>query len=110
MEITLYFGQVQASFMEVENPRIYVDVLSESQALLPDGMMFASKVDVGGRVVGTDEYVIGNLCTIKLRGVVMTRHSLNWSESVYRRYIREGRGQGVGLGYKPWFAVRDFPF
>ena len=39
----------------------------------------------------------------------MARRSRNWNESVYRRYIREGRGQGVGLGYKPWLTVRDFP-
>ena len=46
--------------MSVERPRIFVDVLSDRQTLLPDGMMFANKVDVGGRVVGTDEWVIGN--------------------------------------------------
>ena len=39
----------------------------------------------------------------------MSRRSRNWNESVYQRYIREGRGQGVGLEYKPWLTVRDFP-
>jgi hypothetical protein len=62
-EITLFFGQVPAGFTSVERPRIYVDVLSEHQAFLPDGMMFANKVDVGGRVVGTSEWVIGNSTT-----------------------------------------------
>jgi hypothetical protein len=28
---------------------------------------------------------------------------------MFRRYIREGRGQGVGASYKPWITVRDFP-
>ena len=59
-DITLFFGQVPAGFTAVERPRIYVDVLSERQTVLPDGMMFANKVDVGGRVVGSSEWVIGN--------------------------------------------------
>ena len=62
-EIILYFGQVPAGFMTVERPRLYVDVLSEYHTFLPDGMMFANKVDVGGRVVGTSEWVIGNSTT-----------------------------------------------
>jgi len=39
----------------------------------------------------------------------MAKYSRNWNENVYRRYIREGRGQGVGATYKPWLTVRDFP-
>jgi hypothetical protein len=39
----------------------------------------------------------------------MAKYSRNWNENVYRRYIREGRGQGVGAAYKPWLTVRDFP-
>ena len=60
VDFTVYFGQVPAGFRAVERPRVYVDVLSERQVFLPDGMAFANKVDVGGRVVGTDEWVIGN--------------------------------------------------
>ena len=37
-----------------------MDVLSQNQAMLPDGMMFANRVDIGGRVVGSTEWVIGN--------------------------------------------------
>jgi hypothetical protein len=59
-EIILFFGQVPAGFTSIERPRIFVDVLSASQTFLPDGMMFANKVDVGGRVPGTEEWVIGN--------------------------------------------------
>jgi len=59
-EIIVFFGQVPAGFSSVERPRIFVDVLSDRQTLLPDGMMFANKVDVGGRIPGTDEWVIGN--------------------------------------------------
>ena len=63
VDITLFFGQVPAGFTSVERPRIFVDVLPESHTLLPNGMMFANKVDVGGRVPGSDEWVIGNSTT-----------------------------------------------
>ena len=39
----------------------------------------------------------------------MAKYSRNWNENVYKRYIREGRGQGAGAEYKPWLTVRDFP-
>jgi hypothetical protein len=39
----------------------------------------------------------------------MAKYSRNWNENVYKRYIREGRGQGAGADYKPWLTVRDFP-
>ncbi len=39
----------------------------------------------------------------------MAKYSRAWNESIYRRYIREGRGQGSGSCYKPWLTVRDFP-
>ena len=39
----------------------------------------------------------------------MAKYSRNWNENVYKRYIREGRGQGAGAQYKPWLTVRDFP-
>jgi hypothetical protein len=39
----------------------------------------------------------------------MAKYSRTWNENVYRRYIREGRGQGTGADYKPWLTVRDFP-
>ena len=60
IEITVFFGQVPAGFTAVEIPRLHVDVLSERQAFLPNGMMFALKADIGGRVPGSDEWVIGN--------------------------------------------------
>jgi len=62
-EIILLFGQVPAGFTSVERPRIYVDVLPESHTFLPNGMMFANKVDAGGRIPGTNEWVIGNSTT-----------------------------------------------
>ena len=55
VDITLFFGQVPAGFTSIERPQIFVDVLSEAQTFLPNGMMFANKVDVGGRVPGTQE-------------------------------------------------------
>jgi hypothetical protein len=39
----------------------------------------------------------------------MAKYSRKWDENVYRRYIREGRGQGSGTNYVPWLTVRDFP-
>jgi len=32
-----------------------------------------------------------------------------WNHTIYNRYLREGRGQGVGIGYNPWIHVQDFP-
>ena len=32
-----------------------------------------------------------------------------WNHTIYNRYLREGRGQGVGIGYNPWIRVQDFP-
>ena len=60
VDLTLHFGQVPARFTSVEAPQIFVDVLNANQVFLPDGMMFANKVDVGGRIPGTEEWVIGN--------------------------------------------------
>jgi hypothetical protein len=31
------------------------------------------------------------------------------SEAKNARWIKEGRGQGVGADYKPWLTVRDVP-
>jgi len=63
VDFTLFFGQVPAGFTSIERPQIFVDVLSEAQAFLPNGMMFANKVDVGGRVPGTQEWIISNSTT-----------------------------------------------
>jgi uncharacterized surface anchored protein len=62
-EFTLYFGQAPAGFTAVEKPKVYVDVLWESYAILPNGMMFANKADIGGRVAGSEEWVVGNSTT-----------------------------------------------
>ncbi|MDF2985209.1 MAG: Tn7-like transposition protein [Eubacterium sp.] len=39
----------------------------------------------------------------------MSKYNLNWDENKLKRYISEGRGQGVGKDYKPWITVHDFP-
>ena len=59
VEFIVHFGQVPAGFTSVERPRVYVDVLPAHIAHLPNGMMFANRVDAGGRVIGTDEWIIG---------------------------------------------------
>ena len=32
-----------------------------------------------------------------------------WDYQHYLRYLKEGRGQGTGEGYKPWIYIHDFP-
>ena len=63
VEFIVHFGQVPAGFTSVERPRVYVDVLPAHMAHLPNGMMFANRVDVGGRIIDTDEWVIGGAST-----------------------------------------------
>ena len=63
VEFILHFGQVNAGFMAIENPRIFANVLPRTAVILPPNMMFALLVDVGGRVVGTNEWVLGNNTT-----------------------------------------------
>ena len=37
----------------------------------------------------------------------MSKRRRRWSEQTYRRYLREGRGQGTLSSYKPWITIRD---
>ena len=39
----------------------------------------------------------------------MAKRTRRWNEAVYRRYLREGRGQGSGASYNPWITIHDFP-
>jgi len=39
----------------------------------------------------------------------MAKHNRMWNETVYRKYLREGRGQGSRKNYTPWITVQDFP-
>lgn len=39
----------------------------------------------------------------------MSKYNLSWNEDKIRRYIKEGRGKGVGKEYKPWITIHDFP-
>jgi hypothetical protein len=38
----------------------------------------------------------------------MPKNSQKWDEEKYKRYVKEGRGQGEGVDYKPWFNIEDF--
>ena len=38
----------------------------------------------------------------------MAKHRRRWNASVYQRYLREGRGQGVGAAYTTWIRIQDF--
>ena len=38
----------------------------------------------------------------------MAKHRRRWNQSVYEKYISEGRGQGECREYKPWIRVQDF--
>lgn len=39
----------------------------------------------------------------------MAKHKRVWNENQYRKYLAEGRGQGVLDDYKPWVQIQDFP-
>jgi len=39
----------------------------------------------------------------------MAKNQYRNSEAKNARWIKEGRGQGNGKDYKPWFTVRDVP-
>ncbi|CAK7029885.1 TnsA endonuclease C-terminal domain-containing protein [Tissierella sp.] len=39
----------------------------------------------------------------------MAKRNLEWNENKLRRYLEEGRGQGIGKDYKPWLTIQDFP-
>ncbi|WP_350343883.1 TnsA endonuclease C-terminal domain-containing protein [Proteinivorax tanatarense] len=39
----------------------------------------------------------------------MSKNNNTWSERKFTRFIKEGRGQGRGSGYKPWLTIQDFP-
>ena len=39
----------------------------------------------------------------------MARGKNNWTEEKFKRFIKEGRGQGVGGEYKPFWSINDFP-
>jgi len=41
--------------------------------------------------------------------VFMSKRSRIWNESSYRKFIREGHGQGEGTDYIPWIRIQDFP-
>ena len=42
-------------------------------------------------------------------GEFMGKHRVPWTAEVYRRRIKEGRGQGEGKDYKPWLTIQDVP-
>lgn len=39
----------------------------------------------------------------------MGKYNTDWSEEKFKRFLKEGRGQGEGKDYKPWLTVQDFP-
>jgi len=41
-------------------------------------------------------------------GEDMAKRRRKWDATVYQRFIREGRGQGSGVNYKPWITIQDF--
>jgi len=38
----------------------------------------------------------------------MSKRRRTWNQSIYEKYIREGRGQGTGTEYKPWIKIQNF--
>ena len=41
--------------------------------------------------------------------MIVPKRIRTWNESVYQRFIHEGRGQGIGSDYIPWIRIQDFP-
>lgn len=41
--------------------------------------------------------------------LAMGKNRRKWNEKQYRKYIKEGRGQGTGADYIPWIKIHDFP-
>lgn len=39
----------------------------------------------------------------------MSKRRITWDENKLERYIKEGRGQGIGKDYKSWITIQDFP-
>ncbi|HZT59827.1 MAG TPA: hypothetical protein VFA21_14545 [Pyrinomonadaceae bacterium] len=39
----------------------------------------------------------------------MAKYRRSWSRETFNSYLKEGRGQGRGKGYKPWLTIHDFP-
>ena len=39
----------------------------------------------------------------------MAKRRNAWSDKIYHRYLREGRGKGDLADYNPWLHTRDFP-
>lgn len=39
----------------------------------------------------------------------MSKRNLDWNQEKFNKYIKEGRGAGIGKDYKPWVTVQTFP-
>ncbi|MFN6561137.1 MAG: TnsA endonuclease N-terminal domain-containing protein [Nostoc sp. ChiSLP01] len=39
----------------------------------------------------------------------MARTKQEWTQAKFKRYMKEGRGQGSGKNYQPWIKIQDFP-
>jgi len=39
----------------------------------------------------------------------MAKYRRIWNDATFKKYLREGRGQGSGANYKPWINIQDFP-
>lgn len=39
----------------------------------------------------------------------MSKRRIDWNEDKLKRFLAEGRGQGVGSNYRPWIQNTDFP-
>lgn len=40
--------------------------------------------------------------------MIITKHRAKWNEKKYFSRLKEGRGQGHGIDYKPWIYIQDF--
>jgi hypothetical protein len=39
----------------------------------------------------------------------MAKYRRTWNQPIFNKYLREGRGQGIGAEYNPWIHIQDLP-
>lgn len=53
--------------------------------------------------------VVKKIISVISKGDILARKKYSMTEARIRRFIKEGRGKGVGPNYKPWHMVSDVP-
>lgn len=54
-------------------------------------------------------FIQSSLSLASVGVIAIGKYNIEWTEEKYKRFLREGRGQGEGKDYKPWLTIQDFP-